>query len=295
MNSQQVEIFVKASKCRSFSEAASRLYISPAAICRNIAKMEEELGFPLFLRDNHKITLTEAGTIYLSGISQILDVYREVVKEAVNVSREASGELVICVLDGQMLDPLTQKSIVQFEKEHPKVNLELARCSYGELSDYLDTGRADVALTMLPSICDQVNIVIYTICQLETRLVLPQTHRLSRRRGLSIGDFRDDVFLTCADANGGAYLNKCCSAANFVPKILAAPNIQTQMLWLETGRGISIANPNHMMCNSPTLTEVELTDIEPEEFIAAWHQMNRNPMVKEYINTLRAIQKQGEF
>jgi DNA-binding transcriptional LysR family regulator len=56
-----LESFVRSAAYGSFSEAARRLAVTPAAVSRNVAMLERNLGVRLFHRSTRKLTLTEAG------------------------------------------------------------------------------------------------------------------------------------------------------------------------------------------------------------------------------------------
>jgi len=56
-----LESFVRSAETASFSAAARRLALTPAAISRNVAMLERNLGVRLFHRSTRKLTLTEAG------------------------------------------------------------------------------------------------------------------------------------------------------------------------------------------------------------------------------------------
>ena len=62
---------------RSFSKAASVLFISPAALIQQINLLERDLGFPLFNRTNHGVTLTENGVHFLTSAKKIISLYEE--------------------------------------------------------------------------------------------------------------------------------------------------------------------------------------------------------------------------
>ena len=56
-----LESFVRSAEASSFSVAARRLSLTPAAVSRNVAMLERNLGVRLFQRTTRKLTLTEAG------------------------------------------------------------------------------------------------------------------------------------------------------------------------------------------------------------------------------------------
>lgn len=65
-------LFIKIAQCGSFSKAAKRLYISSTAVMKKMNRFEEQLGFPLFIRNNRGLQLTEEGKlIYREGLRMI--------------------------------------------------------------------------------------------------------------------------------------------------------------------------------------------------------------------------------
>ncbi len=56
----------------SFAEAARRLRLSPAAVTRAVALLEDELGLMLLNRTTRSVKLTERGALYLEACKRIL-------------------------------------------------------------------------------------------------------------------------------------------------------------------------------------------------------------------------------
>jgi DNA-binding transcriptional LysR family regulator len=63
-----LESFVKSAESGGFSKAARRMSLTPAAVSRNVAMLERNLGVRLFHRSTRKLTLTEAGERFLHAI-----------------------------------------------------------------------------------------------------------------------------------------------------------------------------------------------------------------------------------
>jgi DNA-binding transcriptional LysR family regulator len=292
MNALQIRCFLTAARYLNFSESARRLYMSQATFSRNIALMESELGATLFVRSNKNVLLTHEGELALIGMKKIENAYVEMLGEITDFSKGICGSLSISVLEGQMLDPVLQVTIMRFEKECPGIQLTLSRESYRDLIDLLNAGKLDMAATLAFDVRQRQELCWRSVCRLKTLVVMPTNHRLAGKPGLRLKDFKNDVFIIpseddCKFCYAGLSAN--CIRSGFEPRILEAPDIRTQMLWLEVGRGISAANPNHMMCNSPALTEASIPEFAPEDFVIAWHGQNSNPALKCFLSIFEEI------
>ena len=60
MNDLQIDCFLAVARNLSFTKAASELYISQPAVSRQIAALEDKLGFVLFDRSKRNIKLTKS-------------------------------------------------------------------------------------------------------------------------------------------------------------------------------------------------------------------------------------------
>ncbi|MGH8083228.1 MAG: LysR family transcriptional regulator, partial [Lysobacter sp.] len=65
-----LESFVRSADLRGFSAAARQLGLTPAAVSRNVAVLERNLGLRLFQRSTRKLTLTESGERFLDSVRE---------------------------------------------------------------------------------------------------------------------------------------------------------------------------------------------------------------------------------
>ncbi|MCF0163868.1 MAG: LysR family transcriptional regulator [Bacteroidales bacterium] len=80
MTDNRLKIFCTTADRLSFSAAAKTLGITQPAVTKQIAKLEEELGYALFIRISKKVILTEKGSEFLKIAQEILEKYREIDK-----------------------------------------------------------------------------------------------------------------------------------------------------------------------------------------------------------------------
>ncbi|MFD1105179.1 LysR family transcriptional regulator [Sphingobium olei] len=88
-----LESFVRSAEHGSFSEAARRLSLTPAAVSRNVAILERNLGVRLFHRSTRKLTLTEAGEAFRLAIADNLDGIQAAIAGAASGAGEPTGTL----------------------------------------------------------------------------------------------------------------------------------------------------------------------------------------------------------
>ena len=90
-----LESFVRAAEGGSFSQAGRRLGLTAAAVSRNVAMLERNLGVRLFQRSTRKLTLTDAGERFLVSIGGNLDALQAAIAEAAAHNSEPAGVLKV--------------------------------------------------------------------------------------------------------------------------------------------------------------------------------------------------------
>jgi len=88
-------MLVSAVDTGSLSAAAREMKIPVTTLTRRVADLEEMLGTRLLIRTTRKLTLTDAGTVYVAAARRILDQVHEQEREATGEFTAPRGELVI--------------------------------------------------------------------------------------------------------------------------------------------------------------------------------------------------------
>ena len=95
MNIRNLEYFIKVIDTNSFTKAAEELFISQSAISQQIKALEDELGFPLMIRNRKGFELTQAGKyLYIEGKNIIANI-KEIENHATYISKNNNKELKI--------------------------------------------------------------------------------------------------------------------------------------------------------------------------------------------------------
>jgi len=133
--------FESAAQHLNFTKASEELFVTQGAVSRQIKRLEQDLGRPLFHRDGPKIELTPSGATFRDAISEGLAVIRQ---GTARVRRQAATPtLTLSVLPSFATLWLVPR-IVDFQQEHPDLELRLS-CSY-DLVDFHRAPEIDAAI-----------------------------------------------------------------------------------------------------------------------------------------------------
>jgi DNA-binding transcriptional LysR family regulator len=121
---QAIEVFCTVVDTGSFSKAANRLRLSPAAATRAVAGLEERIGTRLLNRTTRSVSLTDAGTHFLESARRILAELDVAEKAAASDAGQPSGHLTLTapVTFGRFhVTPV----LLDFLREHPQITATL--------------------------------------------------------------------------------------------------------------------------------------------------------------------------
>lgn len=95
MELRVLQYFLAVAKEQSISAAAQSLHLTRPTLSRQIKELEDELGRPLMIRGNRKITLTEDGMLLRRRAEEILDLVQRTEKEVMLSDETVSGDVYI--------------------------------------------------------------------------------------------------------------------------------------------------------------------------------------------------------
>jgi DNA-binding transcriptional LysR family regulator len=92
---RSMEYFMTVAEKRSIAAAANLLEVSPSAVSRVVAALEDKLGFSLFHRTTRRLSLTIEGAAYLERCRQIFKDLEEAETEGRQKGRTTSGTVKV--------------------------------------------------------------------------------------------------------------------------------------------------------------------------------------------------------
>jgi len=117
-----IECFVRSAEGGSFAEAARHLSLTPAAVGKSVAKLEARLGVRLFQRSTRRLTLTEAGKLFLEEVSGSLITIQNAVANLASAEGRPVGTLKVSmgtVFGNRYVMPLLGEFVRRFPDISP--------------------------------------------------------------------------------------------------------------------------------------------------------------------------------
>jgi len=115
-------VYVAVAEEESFAGAARRLGMSPPAVTRAIAALEDRLGVKLLNRTTRHVRATEAGERYLDDARRVIAAADEADEAAVGINAQPRGHMTVTapVLFGRMY---VMPGIVDYLQQHPDTSV----------------------------------------------------------------------------------------------------------------------------------------------------------------------------
>src|SRR6516165_1636835 len=116
-----LESFIRSAECGSFSAAARRLGVTPAAISRHVAMLERNLGVRLFQRSSRSLNLTEDGDRFLASVTDGVESIQPAIVDVTTHSGKPALKVSVALTFG--LDHVLP-FLPAFMKRYPDVQLD---------------------------------------------------------------------------------------------------------------------------------------------------------------------------
>ncbi|MCX2982862.1 LysR family transcriptional regulator [Halieaceae bacterium IMCC14734] len=137
----QLQVYVAVAEQEGFAAAARRLQLSPPAVTRAVAALEDTLGVKLLDRTTRHVRVTEAGRRYLDDARQILAGLEAADDAAAGINAEPRGHLAVTapVMFGRLF---VMPGIVDYLEQYPGMEVEAVFLdrSVNLLEEGLDVG-----------------------------------------------------------------------------------------------------------------------------------------------------------
>lgn len=186
MNFHQVRYLCEvARRGYNLSEVARSLHTSQPGISRQMRMLEEEMGFPVLIRQGKRITgLTRQGEMVLAAAKRVLGEFNGLKQLSEDHRRESNGKLIVATTHFHARYTLFE-AVLNFRKTHPDVSLILYQGLPADIAHRVATEEADIGISVLPP--DSKSELVSIPCLSVKRIVItPRGHPLLRSRQVGL-------------------------------------------------------------------------------------------------------------
>ena len=149
MELRALEYFVAVAEERHFTRAAARVHVSQSGLSATIRSLEAELHAALFERTTRRVSLTSAGAALLPDARRALAAARAGAEAVGAVQGLQRGTVAVGVMQEMGVVELP-RTLAQFQRRYPGVELRLRQGSTSELHQLLIDGAVDLAVVSPP-------------------------------------------------------------------------------------------------------------------------------------------------
>ncbi|MBP5211800.1 MAG: LysR family transcriptional regulator, partial [Pyramidobacter sp.] len=145
MDFRELETFVTIVEKGSVSGAAAALGVSQPAVSKRIARLEEEMGSPLFANGHKHSSLTSEGGVLYKAALKMLETRRQARIQIAEISQDLYGTVRVAAssIPGDFILP---KLLVEFSQNHPGVSVRIIQGDSRTALEDLSSKKADLAV-----------------------------------------------------------------------------------------------------------------------------------------------------
>lgn len=237
---RQLRYFIALAEELNFTRAAERLHISQPPLSAQIAQLEAELGVKLFERNSRKVSLTDAGAVFLHDVRLIQSRLREAAERVKHVHSGLAGRIEIGLSGSHFLGPLPQ-FIGKLAATHPDIDVVLNEMAPNEQLEALREQRIDISISR-QSVED--DLLCSRLLWPDPLLVaLPGGHPLAAHKKLKLAALANERFIMLRreTSHFADQVFLACAAHGFTPHVAhSVAEVPAQLNLVAAGLGIAL-------------------------------------------------------
>ncbi|WP_344533861.1 LysR family transcriptional regulator [Streptomyces albiaxialis] len=214
MDLLQLRYFRTVARYEHMSRAADELHVSQPSLSRTVARLEAELGTPLFDREGRRIRLNQYGAVFLRHVERALselDDGRRALREA-----RGGGLGKVSVACETLLT--IAGLLARFRAAFPRADVRLFQADAAEMERRLRAREVDFCVASQALTGPDLDSV--ELMREEVLLAVPLGHRLAGRESVTIAEIAEESFVATRPGNWQrALLDRLFAAEGRTPEV----------------------------------------------------------------------------
>lgn len=250
MNIEKMKYFIDLVECRNFTETAKKNFVSQTTISQQIASLEKEFDMHLIDRKQIPIEPTQAGWFLYAEALVLWKQYNHIKAKMENYKQHHTQTLTIQyagMTDLQILLRFTP----DFKENYPNIQLELNRVLLKDISNFLQKGLYDIAVTFDSAFKGNDDIQTYPLYKGQYCAVIGHQHPLFSHQSISKDELYEyPLIMLNPTAIGDSYYMMIQHALEdgYQPNIVrTVDDVETEIFHIITENLIGFFPDNHQL------------------------------------------------
>ena len=296
MEFRQLRYFIAVAERLSYSKAAEELHISVSPLSRQIRQLEDEFSIQLFERDRRRVSLTDAGKLFLQEAKALISHMARVTDHMQQAKKGEAG-IVRAGIALHLADKVGNV-VVEHSKRYPAVDIQCDSIFSTLQNAALAEGKIDIGFLRPP-----VNTVrLNSEFLYEERLIamMSRANLLAKRKTLRIKELAAETFFLPDASVGGGLRERTLelfAKAGISPRVspmtadpLSHGEVHKVLLAANKGIFIIADEASTRLDNGNVAVAVPLDDPDAKiDVYMAWRKNEKSPAVLAVLDTARSV------
>jgi DNA-binding transcriptional LysR family regulator len=193
LSSRELQAVCTIGDCGSFMAAALTLNVSQPALTRMVQRVEAAVGLELFRRTTRRVEVTPAGREFIALANRVLSDLRISFQNMREIADEQRGRIIVSAVMSVAYTQLP-RLVAGYRLSRPRMEIQLREGVHGTVLEDVRSGVADLGITYIQDIADDITSI--ELGQEAFHVVMPRTHSLASRTGVSLEDLQDAALVS---------------------------------------------------------------------------------------------------
>lgn len=191
MDVRLLETFRAVIETQSMTGAAKLLGVTQPAISTQIARLEAQIGFPLFERVNGRLKASRQGRLFYTEVRHALGMIERLTRDAENIRKGVAESVTIASHPSASISILPAV-VAELRRRRPLARVRMINRSSEEVRAIFEAGGADIAIAEWPIHIPDIDLHRYRV---PCVAILPSAHPLAAKREISPTDLAGEPLI----------------------------------------------------------------------------------------------------
>lgn len=290
MDTHALSLFLALADNLHFGKTSREHHVSPSALSRSIKQLEDDVGAPLFVRDNRSVRLTREGQQFREYASDVMNGWQAIRQTFKQDQLILHGELSLyCSVTASY--SFLYEILSSFRQDYPRIEMKLHTGDPAKAVERVQQGQEDLAIGARPDSLP-AGVEFQSITRSALRFIGPQSPQLlsdEQLRSPGAESWQDVPLILSEEGLARTRTDRWLKHHNIKPRIYAQVSGNEAIVsMVSLGFGIGVV-PQIVLDNSPLAARIRLYDIQPpltdyDIGLFALHKRLKDPLIAAFWN-----------